>query len=479
MPKALLVVAKQPMPGQVKTRLGDVFDPDTAAQFYQCLVQDTLELMGRVPGVDKGIVYTPDTAKSYFERMIGRDTFVLVPQRGPDLGARLLHAFQDFLSRGYEQVVIIDSDSPTVPVRYLERAFSLLDENDVVFGPCDDGGYYLVGATKAHPNLFLGIEMSTPTVLQDTLERASALDLRAELLPMWYDVDFPADLVRLRQEMLGGQHQARHTARFFNDLAQESEQKWSAGASEYADYVDTPAGRMRSVLMAETLERHLPDTPLDILEIGCGLGQLAGRLAERGHRVIAIDSAREMIRLATERAAQLSPEARSHLDLRELDLFGTMEEFAPGSFQCLILHTVLDYLEQPSVSLKAILSLLSSGGILSIVRINHVSEVLRAVLNQHDPEVARHLMATRNTYAKMFDSMAHTVVWDDMRSELESLGLDVMGTYGIRIFSDYLPRALLDDSRYWEEVLRLERRCCGIAPYNAMGRYVHVVTKKN
>jgi rSAM/selenodomain-associated transferase 1 len=477
--QALLVVVKQPIPGQVKTRLADVLDPKQTARFYECLILDTLELMTRVSSADKGILYTPDTSRSYFERVAGLGDFIFAPQRGPDLGTRLLNAFRDFLDMGYERVAILDSDSPTLPAQYLERAFALLEENDVVFGPCEDGGYYLVGARQAYPALFLGIEMSTPTVLEETLKRASELDLKVGMLQSWFDVDFPGDLARLRRDLLDEPQRALQVARFFDDLAADAQSKWNRGATRYADYAETRTGRMRFILTGETLERHLPDTQINILEVGFGIGELAVRLAKQGHRVVGCDSSPEMVRMASERATRLSPQNRARLDLRKLDLVEAAHVFMPGSFQCLVLHTVLDYLEEPLASLEALLPLLSPGGILSVVRINHVSDVLRAALDQQDPKAALQLMGNRSTYSNLFDLTARATTLIDAVTDLESLDLHVVGTYGLRIFADYLPTALLNDSSRWEEVLHLERACCDVAPYNAFGRYVHVVAKKS
>jgi len=216
--EALLMVAKAPVAGRVKTRLGPLFDADTAAEFYRCLILDTMELMLRVHGVDLSIAFTPLAARPYFEGIAKSDSFDLHPQRGPDLGSRLLNLFHDYLDRGYERVAILDSDSPTLPDTYLERSFALLEENDVVFGPCEDGGYYLVGAKAAHPGLFLDIAMSTATVLAETMDRARYLDLRTAVLPMWYDVDVAEDVHRLRSDLASDSHRAPDTARFFERL---------------------------------------------------------------------------------------------------------------------------------------------------------------------------------------------------------------------------------------------------------------------
>jgi glycosyltransferase A (GT-A) superfamily protein (DUF2064 family) len=121
------------------------------------------------------------------------------------------------LQNGYRQAVVTDSDSPTLPVAHLEQAFTELDKPnvDVVLGPCDDGGYYLIGLKSPCAALFRRVAMSTATVLKDTLERAREQGLRAICLPGWYDVDTFEDLQRLATEIrTRPDYYARHTRAF-------------------------------------------------------------------------------------------------------------------------------------------------------------------------------------------------------------------------------------------------------------------------
>ncbi|MFN8483820.1 MAG: TIGR04282 family arsenosugar biosynthesis glycosyltransferase [Anaerolineae bacterium] len=201
MRRALIVVAKRPVNGQTKTRLTPPFTPHQATALYECLLRDTLELMTQVEGVQPILAYAPEDAAPYF-RSICPAAFELCPQCGADLGARLHNALTHALAQGYRQAVIMDSDSPTLPPAYLRQAFAHLDEagTDVVLGPCDDGGYYLIGLKEPCAALF-DITMSTPTVLQQTLAAADAASRRAALLPTWYDVDTVEEVERLRAEL--------------------------------------------------------------------------------------------------------------------------------------------------------------------------------------------------------------------------------------------------------------------------------------
>jgi hypothetical protein len=215
----LLTVAKRPQPGQTKTRLTPPLTPDQAAALYECFLQDTLDLMGRVPEVDPVIAFLPPTERAYFATLA--PTFGLIEQQGDDLGARLDNALTHFLHQGYQAAVIMDSDSPTLPAETLTAAFdALAGDADVVLGPCDDGGYYLIGLKRPAPRLLREVRMSTPRVTADTLTLAAAEGLRVAQLPTWYDIDDGAALGRLLRELTTlPNHQAPHTRRFFAENA--------------------------------------------------------------------------------------------------------------------------------------------------------------------------------------------------------------------------------------------------------------------
>jgi rSAM/selenodomain-associated transferase 1 len=199
---ALLVVAKRPAPGRTKTRLSPPLSPEQAATLYECFLKDTLQLMRRVPGVRPVIAYLPQDAAAYFAGLA--PDFDLLLQQGPDLGSRLDNALTHYLELGYSRVVVMDSDGPTLPPRFLELAFERLGTADVVLGPCDDGGYYLIGLKKPAPRLLREVRMSTPRVAADTLALAQELGLRVALLPAWYDVDDAHSLGRLLSELEQG-----------------------------------------------------------------------------------------------------------------------------------------------------------------------------------------------------------------------------------------------------------------------------------
>jgi rSAM/selenodomain-associated transferase 1 len=217
---ALIVVGKEPVPGFTKTRLCPPFTPRAAAEFYRCLLLDTLALAARLEAADHVLAYAPPDAGPYFEGLVP-DDFRLVPQRGANLGQRLANALAEHFEAGYRRVVVMNSDGPTLPLAWLEEAFSGLDRADISLGPGHDGGYYLIGMKRLHLELFRGIAWSTEAVIPQTLAMCRRLGLSVHHLPEWYDVDVGTDLVRLRRDLARDPGSAPRTGAFLR--------RWQAG----------------------------------------------------------------------------------------------------------------------------------------------------------------------------------------------------------------------------------------------------------
>ncbi|MFQ6058363.1 MAG: TIGR04282 family arsenosugar biosynthesis glycosyltransferase [Anaerolineae bacterium] len=213
----LIIMAKAPVPGAVKTRLCPPYTFEEAAELCRCFLLDTFDLVSRLRRVPVAVAYSPPGAEGIF-RSMASPAFHLLPQRGNDLGERLNGAFEQLFALGYEAVVAMGADSPTLPLDYIEQSFASLasKENDLVLGPSADGGYYLIGMKAFHPELFQGVAMGTERVLSQTLERARRTNLRVSLLPPWYDVDTQDDLERLRAELRAAPQVAMHTRAFLS-----------------------------------------------------------------------------------------------------------------------------------------------------------------------------------------------------------------------------------------------------------------------
>jgi uncharacterized protein len=222
---ALTVMTKTPQAGQVKTRLVPPLTPDEAAELNKCFLRDRAAAISSVATNDDacGIAaYTPIGAEAAYADILPAD-FNLLPQRGVDFGERLYFAAEDLFRCGFDSVCLIDSDSPTVPAENFSKAIGVLKTHGdrIVLGPCDDGGYYLIGLKKPHRELFEQIDWSTERVLEQTRRCAREIDLEVKLLPSGYDVDDAASLRRLCNELVHDDvrtYNAPHTRRFVREL---------------------------------------------------------------------------------------------------------------------------------------------------------------------------------------------------------------------------------------------------------------------
>jgi len=199
---AVAIMAKAPQSGQVKTRLCPPLSYREAAELYRCFLLDKIAQVNTVQRAAPVVSYSPDDSRPLFEDLTPPH-FMLIPQHGDDLGARLLFTFDRLFRQGFTQVIVIDSDTLTLPTAYLEQALMLIAErvNDVVLGPTEDGGYYLIGLRQSHRELFEQMPWSTSQVFPETRRRSEQYGLTVACTEYWYDVDTPEDLSRLRESL--------------------------------------------------------------------------------------------------------------------------------------------------------------------------------------------------------------------------------------------------------------------------------------
>lgn len=196
---ALVIFAKAPVPGQVKTRLCPALTEDEAATLHGSFVLDTLERTKAAASsfklsFDRVLACAPSSQHVFFRIMEARHGVTLLDQEGDDLGGRMRHTFDQLFARGYRQVCLVGTDVPSLPLTHYRDAFAALFRHDLVLGPAIDGGYYLIGLTAPHPALFENIPWSTDQVLALTQQQAAAEGLKTALLPPWNDVDTLDDL---------------------------------------------------------------------------------------------------------------------------------------------------------------------------------------------------------------------------------------------------------------------------------------------
>jgi uncharacterized protein len=197
--RVLVILAKAPRSGEVKTRLAPSLSFQAVTEFYRCLLHDTLALARSLSGV-KVAIMCPDTDVIELAQFAGGEVSV-VAQKSKGLAAGLTSVFVHFSEDSPRRIIAFNSDSPHLPRPVIEGAFETLAAHDMVVGPTHDGGYYLVGAKASHPTLFASDGLGTSGALERLLSRARDLDLSVGFADPFYDIDVADDLTLLAQEL--------------------------------------------------------------------------------------------------------------------------------------------------------------------------------------------------------------------------------------------------------------------------------------
>ncbi|HWC18586.1 MAG TPA: TIGR04282 family arsenosugar biosynthesis glycosyltransferase [Terriglobales bacterium] len=213
--RVLVIMAKAPRLGVVKTRLAPSLSPAEMSAFYCCLLEDTLTLARSLGDVEIAVM-CPESDASQLAELVGHNA-TIVAQRGEGLAAALTSVFTHFERNRRRRIIAFNSDSPHLPRSVLEEAFQTLLAHDVVVGPTNDGGYYLVGAKASHSTLFASDGMGTSSALERLLSRARALDLSVGFADPFWDIDVTDDLARLAAELRLAPARAPHTARWLKE----------------------------------------------------------------------------------------------------------------------------------------------------------------------------------------------------------------------------------------------------------------------
>jgi rSAM/selenodomain-associated transferase 1 len=208
--RTLVIMAKAPKLGMVKTRLAEGLPSAAVTALYRCLLADTLALAMSLTSVNVAVM-CPESDQDELARLLG-NTVQVVTQKGEGLAAGLTSVFRHFATAGQQHVIAFNSDSPHLAPSVLDSAFEILATHDVVVGPTHDGGYYLVGAKAAHPSLFGGDGMGTRSALDRLLARTQVLELSTGLTEPFYDIDVANDLLLLARELHRAPARAPRTA---------------------------------------------------------------------------------------------------------------------------------------------------------------------------------------------------------------------------------------------------------------------------
>jgi len=188
----LIIFARFPQAGQVKTRLVPALGPERAAQLHRYMTEDCVSRL--VPdGCQQSEICFDGGDEPSMQDWLGRE-LSYVPQGPGDLGQRMLRAFRRAFDEGHRRAVLVGTDIPALEAAHIRQAGELLEQHQLVLGPAADGGYYLIGLRQTHPELFAGISWGSSEVLHQTMAKASALGLSIAQLPELADVDRPEDL---------------------------------------------------------------------------------------------------------------------------------------------------------------------------------------------------------------------------------------------------------------------------------------------
>jgi uncharacterized protein len=200
MKNCLIIFAREPRAGKVKTRLQRYFSKDRCLRLYKAFLKDIFDTARRIKYVDKVLAYESSTPEARYLRKIAGD-FIFYKQKGNDLGEKMNNAFEFAKESGFNKAVLIGSDLPDLPLSRIKQAYKKLDKSDLVLGPSHDGGYYLIGLKKPCSGIFGDIKWSSETVFMDTLKNAGKNNKTISVLEKWHDIDDLAGLTLLKKNL--------------------------------------------------------------------------------------------------------------------------------------------------------------------------------------------------------------------------------------------------------------------------------------
>jgi len=220
----LILFAKAPEPGRVKTRMIPFLSEEEASRLQRAFLLDTLQLTDAL-SLRRAVACLPDADHPFFVQCGKERPLLFWNQKGADLGERMKNAFDWGFSGGFQKVLLIGCDTPTLPADLISEAVARLDSSPLVLGPSVDGGYYLIGGRPPIPSLFDGVDWGSNTVLTETLEKVTRQQVGCHLLPFWYDIDRPEDLAFLKAHLALLKEEGSIAAKETRQVIEEWERK--------------------------------------------------------------------------------------------------------------------------------------------------------------------------------------------------------------------------------------------------------------
>jgi S-adenosylmethionine-dependent methyltransferase len=247
-------------------------------------------------------------------------------------------------------------------------------------------------------------------------------------------------------------------------------------------YSGTLKGRLRHELTWRHLEKHIRSVKgkMRVFDAGCGLGEMAFQLLEKAAEIVVLDFSEDMLMEAKKRFAE--DHSASDRD-RRIFIHGRVEELEhilpQGSFDLILCHNLLEYVEDPRAVLTKMVQRLAPQGLLSLVAANRFGEVFKLALVKKNLEQARMALHEKNSTAELFDNAPkHIFSLEDLEEMADGSGLDVLNRYGIRIFSDYLPEEVMKEPGNERLLFELEKEAATLAPYLHAARYLQLICRK-
>ncbi|HEX3156619.1 MAG TPA: methyltransferase domain-containing protein [Candidatus Angelobacter sp.] len=257
----------------------------------------------------------------------------------------------------------------------------------------------------------------------------------------------------------------------------KGENRFESDAGRYAAYLETAEGRLRLDLALTNLQEFLPacqpDNLLPALDIGCGTGATAVRLARLGFHVTLLDSSQAMLDIA-QRAAN-DAGVSDHITAKYGDIIRLTSLFNTGSFDVILCHNVLEYVEDPAAVMRGVAPLLrDSSGILSVLVRSQAGEVLKAAIQSGDLAGAKDALTSEWTQESLYGGKVRLFTLDNMRDILKAASFRIIAERGVRIIADYLPSKVSRVEEYGR-ILELERKLGKRAEFTAAARYIHLL----
>lgn len=216
MKKAVIIMTKVPLPGNVKTRLQPFLSAEQCAEISRCFL---LDAVSKIESLDIPLLmsYSPAENRSGLLEILPTEQ-TLVEQTGANLGEKMFNAFQFAFARSSDSIVMIGTDSPTLSAEFIRQAFEVLLRYDAVLGRTKDGGFYLIGLNGLRKEIFENVTWSSPETFEQTARNIENLGLKLAFLPDWYDVDTPDDLRILSEDLMKNPAIAPNTFEFLINL---------------------------------------------------------------------------------------------------------------------------------------------------------------------------------------------------------------------------------------------------------------------